>query len=114
MIWLQLLTYLAVCTVALMAVLEAFAWLLRRVAPLPRPLPLLLGLLLYGLVACAFALPLFGLELVQGPRTAASEAMRSVGLLGYLVSLLLAVLFFRRRHLDTLKALGYFQPRSRH
>lgn len=108
--WFQLLAYFVVCTVALMAVLEAFAWLLRRVALLPRPLPLILGLLLYGVVACAFTLPLFGLELVQGP----SEAMRSVGLLVYLVCLLLAVLFFRRRHLDALKALGYFQPRSRH
>ncbi|MCB1902290.1 hypothetical protein [Cognatazoarcus halotolerans] len=114
MTWLQLLAYFAVCTVALMAVLEAFAWLLRRVALLPRPLPLLLGLLLYGVVACAFALPLFGLELVQGPSASSSEAMRSVGLVGYLVCLLLAVLFFRRRHLDTLQALGYFRPRSRH
>jgi hypothetical protein len=109
MIWLQLLAYFAVWTTVLIAVLEAFAWLLRRVARLPRPLPLLLGLLLYGVVACAFALPLFGLELVQGPHATSSEATRSVGLLGYLVCLLLAVLFFRRRHLDALKALGHFQ-----
>lgn len=113
MIWLQLFTYFVAWTVALIAVLEVFAWLLRRVARLPRPLPLLFGLLLYGVVACTFALPLFGLELVQGPPETSSEAMRSVGLLGYLACLLLAVLFFRRRHLEALKALGYFQPRVR-
>ncbi|ALV07386.1 hypothetical protein [Roseateles depolymerans] len=114
MIWLQLLAYFAAWTIALMAVLEVFAWLLRRVARLPRPLPLVLGLLLYGVVACTFALPLFGLELVQGPRAASSEEMRSVALMGYLVCLLLAVLFFRRRHLVALRALGYFQSRLRH
>jgi hypothetical protein len=112
--WFELFTYFAVCSVALIAVLEAFACLLRRVAPLPRLLPLIMGLLLYGVVACAFVLPLFGLELVQGQSAASSEAMRLVGLLGYLVCLLLAVLSFRRRHLGALKALGYFQPRSRH
>lgn len=114
MTWFQLLAYFAFCTVALIAVLEAFAWLLRRIAPLSRPLPLLLGLLLYGIVACAFALPLFGLEFAQKSSAAPNETMRSVGLLGYLVSLLLAVMFFKRRHLDALKALGYFLPRSRH
>jgi hypothetical protein len=112
-IWLQLLAYFVVCTVALITVLEVFAWLLRRIAHLPRPIPLLVGLLLYGFVVCAFTLPLFGLELVQGPRATSNEAMRSVGLLGYLVCLLLAVLEFWRRHASAFKALGYFHSKSR-
>jgi len=110
--WFQLLVYFAVWTVVLMAVLEGFAWLLCRVARLPRPLPLLFGLLLYGVVAFTFALPLFGLEIIQGPRETSSETIRSVGLLGYLACLLLAVLFFKYRHLDALKALGYFKSRK--
>lgn len=114
MFWLQLLAYFAAWTLALMAVLEVFAWILRRAARLPRPLALLLGLLLYGVVGCTFALPLFGLELVQGPRAAPDENMRLVGLTAYLACLLLAVLFFRHRHLVALKALGYFQSRMPH
>jgi hypothetical protein len=111
--WFQLLAYFAVWAVVLMIVLEGFAWLLYRVARLPRPFPLLFGLLLYGVEACIFALPLLGLEIVQGPPKTSSEAIRSVGLVGYLVCLLLAVLFFRHRHLNALRALGYFQPKVR-
>lgn len=112
MLWFRLLVFLVVCTAALMVVLEAYAWFLRRVAKLPRPLPLLLGLLCYLVVAFAFALPLFGLQILLGFGAATSEFVRWVGMLGYLLSLLLAVLFFRYRHLDALKSLGYFQPRS--
>lgn len=114
MIWIQLLAYFAVWTVALLAILEAYAWLLRRVARLPRPLPLLLGLLLYAVLACAFALALLALEFVLSTQEESDELVRSVGLVGYLICLLLGALFFKRRHLDALKGLGYFQPRSRH
>jgi hypothetical protein len=113
MIWIKLLAYLTVWTVVLMAVLEAYAWLLRCVARLSRPLPLLLGLLLYVVLACAFALALFVLDFVLGPPEESGELVRSVGLVGYLICLLLGAMFFKRRHLNTLKALGYFQPRSR-
>lgn len=113
MIWAYLLGYFVACTVGLVVVLEVFAWLLRHLARLRRPFPLLLGLLLYGGVAFMFALPLIGLEFFQSQRAAASAPFRSLGLVGYLVSLLLAVLFFRRRHLHSLKGLGYFQPRSK-
>ena len=112
MVWIQLLGYFIVWTIVLMGVLEVFARCLRHFARLPRLFALLLSLVLYGVVACVFALPLFGLELVQPRAATHSEAVRMAGLIAYLVSLLLAVLFFRRRHLDTLKALGYFQPRS--
>lgn len=109
--YLEIFFYFVACTVALVAILEAYAWLLRRAALLPRPFPLLLGLFLYVVVACAFALPLFGIQVAQGARTAVGDAARWVEILGYLVSLWVPVLFFRRRHVDALKALGYFQPR---
>ncbi|MDP3871128.1 MAG: hypothetical protein Q8Q80_00570 [Methyloversatilis sp.] len=113
MIWILLLAYFASWAVALMAVLEVYASLLRHVARLPRPLPLLLGLLLYAVLASAFALALFALEFVLGTQEESDEFVRSVGLVGYLMCLLLGALFFRRRHFDALKKLGYFQPRSR-
>lgn len=110
MIWFQFVGYFVACTVALMAVLEVFALLLRLVAHLPRPFPLIFGILLYVAVACTYALPLFGLEIVLGLQ--ASEPMRLAGLTGYLVCLLIATLYFRHRHLYALKALGYFQSRG--
>lgn len=113
MIWTQLLAYFAAWTVALMAILEAYAWLLRHVARLLRPLPLLFGLLLYAALACTFALALFALEFVLGPKEESDELLRSVGLVGYLICLLFGVLFFKHRHLDALRGLGYFKPRSR-
>lgn len=109
MIWIQLLAYFVVCTVVLIAVFEVFAWLLRRIVCLARPFPLLIGILLYVIIACVFVLPLFGLEFLQRPYLASFELVRLVGGVGYLTSLLLAVLFFRHRHLDALKSLGYFR-----
>ena len=111
--WIQLSLYFVVWTVVLMAVLEGFAWLLCRVARLPRPLPLVLGLLLYGVVAGTFFLGIFALEILQGPLTSHSETDREVFLLGYLACWFVGILFFRHRHLDALKSLGYFQPRAR-
>ncbi len=110
MIWLKLVGFFVAATVSLLVVMEVFAWLLRLVARLPRPFPLLLGILLYGVVACAFAFIFFGLEFVLGPQ--ASETLRLVGLTGYLVCLLLVTLIFRHRHLHALKVLGYYQPRT--
>jgi len=113
MIWIQLLTYHAFCAAAAMVVLEIFAFMLRIVARFPRPLPLLFGLVFYGLVALCFALPLLGLERINWAHGSSSELFRTMGLIGYLSSLLLAVLFFKWRHLAALKSLGYFQSRSR-
>ena len=108
MIWLKLIAYLVICTVGLMVVLEGYAWLLRRVARLPHPLLLLLGILLYCVIACLFALPGFGLELVLGSLYA-YDTIRYVGIIGWGVSLWIAALFFRYRHLAVLKSHGYFQ-----
>ncbi len=112
MIWFQLVLFLVAATVLLMVVMEGFALLLRQVARLPRPFPLLLGISLYVVVAFAFGLVVFGLEFVLGPQ--ASETLRLVGLTGYLVCLWLVILIFRHRHLDALKKLGYYQPRAPH
>lgn len=114
MVWIQLFIYDAFCAAAAMIVLEIFALMLRLVANFPRPLPLLFGLILYGFVALCFALPLLGLERISWSPGSASELFRAVALIGYLLSLLLAVLFFKWRHLNALKSLGYFQSRSRH
>lgn len=113
MIWIQLITYHAVCAAAGMIVLEIFAFMLRTVARFPRPLPLLFGLIFYGLVALCFALPLLGLQRIDWAHGSSSELFRTMGLIGYLLSLLFAILFFKWRHLATLKSLGYFQNRSR-
>jgi hypothetical protein len=111
--WVQLSLYFVVWTVVLMAVLEGFAWLLCRVARLPRPFPLVLGLLLYGVVAGTFFLGILGLEILQGPLISHNQTDREVFLLGYLACWLIGILFFRHRHLDALRALGYFQSRTR-
>jgi hypothetical protein len=108
MVWIELLAYDAFCAVAAMIVLEVFAWNLRVVANFPRPLPLLLGLILYGLVAFCFALPLLGLGRISWSQGSSSPLFRTMALIGYLISLLLAVLFFKWRHLAVLKSLGYF------
>lgn len=109
--WLHLFVYLIVWTITLIGVLEAYAWLLRLVARLPRPLPLVLGLLLYVTVACICALVFYVPEFVLGPRES-SELAREMWMGGYLVSAFLAILVFRHRHLDALKKLGYYQPRT--
>jgi hypothetical protein len=114
MFWIQLLAYDAFCTLAVIVVLEIFAWSLRIVAKLPRPLPLLIGLIFYGIVAFCLVIPLLGLERINWSQGDASELFRAIALIGYLLSLLIAILFFRRRHLATLKTLGYFQSRSQY
>lgn len=109
----QLVGYLVVCLVVLIVVLEAFAWALRAMVRLQQPVRLLLGLLLYSLVAFFFALPLLGLQYIdRGGAGNSGEPFRTVALIGYLVALLLAVLLFGRRHLGNLKGLGYFQGRT--
>lgn len=112
MVWIQLLAYTAFSAVAAMIVLEIFAWSLRLAARFPRPLPLLTGLILYVLVAFCFALPLLGLERIDWLHGSSNELFRTMALVGYLFSLLLAVLFFNWRHVSVLKSLGYFRSRS--
>lgn len=106
--WISFAFYFLVWTGAIIAVLEGFAWLLGRVARLPRPFPLMLGILFYGIVASTFFLGIFGLEILQGPLTSHNETDREIFLIVYLACWLVGILFFRRRHLDTLKSLGYF------
>jgi len=112
MVWVQLLTYNVFCTVAAMVVLELFAWSLRSVANSSRSVRLLTGLVLYALVVFLFVLPLFGLERMIGVYERSDELFRHVSLIGYLLSLVLAILFFKSRHLAVLKSLGYFRSRS--
>jgi|GEM_PF-3113136 len=109
MAWIQLLAYLVVSVIGLTLVLELFALLLRPIARLPRAASIACTLLIYGLVAAAFFLVLLGLESFDSH---VSDWFRDAALVGYLLSGLIAVLIFRRRHLASLRALGYFRRRS--
>lgn len=109
MVWIQLIAYVAASGLGLTLVLEAFGFLLRPVARLPRAASIMCSLLLYGLVAAAFFLALLGVEFLDSPSI---DWFRDAALLGYLLSGLVAVLIFRRRHLSALRALGYFRQRS--
>ena len=110
MIWLTLIVYYTISTVVIAVVLEGYAWLLRRLACLPRPLPLLLGNLLCCVVACALVLSYFGLAFVLDSYMA-SDTGRLVGLLGWTMSLLFTAWLFKHRHMAALQALGYYQNR---
>ena len=107
MAWLKLITYFTVWAVVLIMAIEIYSWLLRRAARLPAPAPLILGLISYVAVAGTYALPLLGLELIQGSQP--DETLRLVNLSLYLACILIPTWYFRRRHLDTLKAMGYFR-----
>lgn len=111
MIWTFLFGYFFLCIFALLIVLEAFAWALRRVAFLWHPLKIVFGILSYCIFSFALILPLFGLEIIPEYPAANDEFTREVVLIAYLFLLLLLVLFFRWRHLDSLKTMGYFQAK---
>ncbi len=105
--WLQLLALLVLSFALVLATLELFAKLLRAIARLRRPLPLLLGLVAYVAIACVFCLPMFGFQKIFGRHT--NELFRIVSGFGYLACLAAAVSLFRRRHLAELRRLGYYR-----
>ena len=115
---LQLFACFALWTAALMAVFEAYAWLLRCMASLPRKLPLWFGYSLYCVIGgVSFGLP-FMLLLEQIPRPelipALNQPQIAIGVFATVNgSPILAYWFFQRRHMASLKELGYFLPINR-
>ena len=102
--------YFAIWIVVFMGVIEVYGLLLRRTACLPRPLPVLLGTLLFGVLACVYALSFLGLQFVlQGTAFDTCEDTRLVVVLVCALCLVPSLLLFRYRHSATLKSLGYFQ-----
>jgi TPR repeat protein len=114
MIWLKVLAWFALCAVALMVVMEGYAWLLRRAACLPRPLMKLSEFVLGLVCACmALLLPLFGLALLGPVVSSVFDTILFVWLAACLPCALPAALLFRCRHEAALKSLGYFQPAAK-
>ena len=114
---LQLLACFSLWTVALMAVFEAYAWLLRRMASLPSKLPLLFGYSLYCVIGgVIFVLPIFGFELILGQGTFPAPHQPQIAIMVVATvngSPILAYWLFQRRHMSSLKELGYFLPIKR-
>jgi hypothetical protein len=115
MIWLGVLGYFAVWAVVLIAVFAGYAKLLRSAARLPGSAKLIVSFVIYVVVACILVMPLLGLAFNETWRAAvnSNSVFAVVFLLGYSISVCPGILYFKRRHLDALKGLGYFQPRSR-
>jgi Na+/H+ antiporter NhaB len=110
--WLAISAYFVGSTVTLTAAGEGYALLLRWVASRFPTLRLSLGILLYLTFAITFVLSLAGLQWIDQQGTSFNEFEREVGLLAWLLSMLIAVAFFRSRHSSVLHKLGYFQSRK--
>jgi hypothetical protein len=117
---LQLLACFVLWTVVLIAAFEVYACILRLIASLPSKLPLLLGYSLYCAIGgVIFVVPVFLLELILGPGEipgaileailAPNQPQIAIGVSAIVyVSPILAYWFFQRRHMASLKELGYF------
>ncbi len=114
MIWIQLLAYFAVCSAVLFAAFSGYAKLLYFAARFSNPVRTLLGLGIYLVISCVLVSPLAGLVVNETWRLAVNSnpVFAVLFLLGYLLSVFPGALYFKRRHLDRLKALGYFKSRS--
>jgi hypothetical protein len=112
MIWLKLIAYYAVCAVVLIGALEGFIRGCRLRFGLPRSAGLVVVVpllsLLFVALGCVFFLPILLLGFVLGDAHSI-ENIRFVGVLGYLASMLIAGLFVKHRHPDSLKSLGYYK-----
>ncbi|MBX9847750.1 MAG: hypothetical protein K2X64_00545 [Rhodocyclaceae bacterium] len=113
MLWLQVLAYFVIWSILMVASFAAYAKLLRFVARFSDPIKLLLGLTIYIVFACILVLPLAGLAMNEKWRLAvnSSSAFAVAFLGGYLLAMVPGAVYFRRRHMDALKGLGYFQNR---
>lgn len=113
MIWIQVIAYFTVCSVALFALFSGYAKLLYFVARFSNPVRILLGLVIYLVISCVLVLPLAGLVMNETWRLAvkSNPVFAVLFLLGYLLSVVPGALYFKRRHLDKLKVLGYFKSR---
>lgn len=114
MIWIQLLTYFAVCSAVLFVAFSVYAKLLHFAARFRNPVRMLLGLGIYLVISCVLVSPLAGLVVNETWRLAvnSSPVLAVLFLLGYGLSVFPSALHFKRRHLDELKALGYFKGGS--
>ncbi|UUZ47717.1 hypothetical protein LP420_31900 [Massilia sp. B-10] len=99
-------------TVALTALGELYAILLRLVAYRFPTLRLPLGILLYLAFGVALLVPLGALQWIEQHSAHFGEFNHDVGMSAWLLSALAAVVVFYRRHYLSLKRLGYFQPRK--
>ncbi len=112
---LALIAYVVLWPVAVIGLAEVYARLLARTAALPPrsragvALVLLVALLLLAM-AGLLLMPI-GARWPEAWRAPPSLALGFV--LAYLGGLVGALLFFRARHLQPLRQLGYFQPRPK-
>jgi hypothetical protein len=111
MIWFQLIAFFIAWTAVLLLACEVYAWLLRCAARLPRLFRLLLGTLAYLFIVAIIALPMFGFDFLLGPFIS-STTIRYVWMQSILGCPWFALVFFYKRHVPTLKTLGFFQSRT--
>lgn len=89
--------------------LEVFACILKYLSELPGYFKIFTGIICYCVIGLAFLLPIFGLEFYQLNILRFNEKERLIVMVGYILCLLISVMFFRVRYIKCLRSMGYFK-----
>lgn len=89
--------------------LELFAWILKRIVRLHSVIRLFIGISAYTSIIAIFTSPLFAFDLYVKAFGSMSDVEIHIFLTSHILSMLIAIIIFRKRNLSVLMSIGYYR-----